>query len=405
MNLKPWFGDPGRTDFKHVILFFMVGLYPLAVIPHNFSFYGPYQDYFYAPRYALLAFASLAALALLVTRKGAAIPRRVLIPLAGFIFFTLVSALLAAYPVTAWVGAPLRYTGLGAYLFGLVLFLLATRAVGRETLLKFMVAAAALVSLLGVLQVFGLDPVPREALRRGVTAYGTLGNPDNLGAYAAFVLPAAMYLYITLGRGVWLAAAGLIQAGLLVSFAWGAWVGALAGLFVTVWGCRRAGRKRTWLALAAVLLAVALLFAAGQVLWDLEEKVGLADPRGQLELAQKTWGLLVQSWAFGLGPDHLHHVSQLLPLAGLPDKAPGLYLDTALSLGVFALAAYLVFIGRIVRAGRGVFPAMIIAYLAQGLFYFESILLMPLFWIVLGLAAGEAWERRDGTECRAGEGG
>ena len=234
MEVRAWFGRLRQADLKHMILLFMVCLYPLAVIPQDYRLLGLYQDYFYAPRYVLLAAVSLLAL-LVLLKERAEINGRVLIPLGGFLFFALLAATLAAYPVTAWVGAPQRYTGLSAYLFCIILFLVAFRAGGREKLLPYMAGAAAAVCLLAILQVCGLNLIPAEAFRKNVTAYGTLGNPDNLGIYAAFVLPAALYLYLSRRREIWLGVSALILAGLLVSFTWGAWLGALTGVLLVCW--------------------------------------------------------------------------------------------------------------------------------------------------------------------------
>jgi hypothetical protein len=372
-----------------MILLFMVCLYPLAVIPQDYKLLGLYQDYFYAPRYVLLAAFSLLAL-LVLLKERAEINGRVLIPLGGFLFFALLAAILAAYPVTAWVGAPQRYTGLSAYFFCVILFLLAFRAGGREKLLPYMAGAAAAVCLLAILQVCGLNLIPAEAFRKNVTAYGTLGNPDNLGIYAAFVLPAALYLYLSRRREIWLGVSALILAGLLVSFTWGAWLGALTGVLLVCWFYRENLRQGRWALPAGILLGVVLVFAAGWNFFDLDKKVGLISPLQQLHVAANIGKLLPHTWSFGLGPDHLFHVSRMLPLTGLPDKAPGLYLEMAVTMGIFALLAYLVFIGLIMRNLRGVLPAMITVYLVQGLFHFEGLHLMPLFWIVLGLGLAES---------------
>ncbi len=375
----------GRLEFKYIILLFMVCLYPLAVIPHSFDFYGPYPDYFYAPRYVLLGTAALLALIVLI-KERAAINHRVALPLGGFVLFALTATLLAAYPVTAWVGSPLRYTGFSTYIFCLILFLLASRA-NREKLLPCMAAAAALVSLLAVLQLLDLNLVPREDLRQGITAYGTLGTPDNVGTYAAFVLPAALYLYIARQQSRWLTVIALIYGGLLLSFTWGAWIGALAGMAAVGLCYRRTGHKGLWLRLAGLLLMVTLLFAAGTEVWDLQKRVGVVNPWEQLIVMQNTGKLFLSSWEFGLGPDHLFHVIRILPMVPLLDKTPNLYLETAVTLGGFALAAYLIFLGNILWRGRkDVLLAMMIVYLVQGLFYSEGLLLMPLFWIVLGLS-------------------
>lgn len=395
LNVKNWRGGCRQADLKNLILYFMAAVYPLLVVPNQLSFLGNHPpDYFYAPRYLALAAASLLALAVLLKEK-ARIGGRAFVPLGFFFFFALAAAALAAYPATAWVGAPVRYTGLCTYLFCAVLFVLASRADNSEKLPACMAAAAVIVSFLAVLQVCGLNPVPHEPFRRALTAYGTLGNPDYLGTYAAFVLPAALSVYAGRRRPAWLAAAAVIYAGLLVSFNWGAWMGAVFGLAVVARYSFAAERKRAWLAPALVLPGVTLLFAAGIIFWGLAGKVGVTSPLEQAAAWQSALRLLPHCWAFGLGPDHLTHVARMLPFASLLDKTPSLYLETAVTMGMFALIAYLAFLGFVLWEARHRFrarpelPAMAAVYLVQGLFHFETILVMPLFWIVLGmLAAG-----------------
>jgi len=391
-------GKRPPVDAKYLLLVLMVVGYPLVVMPGQWQLplLADYPwDYFYAPRYPILAVIALAAL-LVLLRDAARISHPAFIPLGVFLFFAFIAASLAAYPLTAWVGAPMRYTGLSTYLFCVLLFILASRTAGGKSLLPPLVAAAAVVSGLAVLQAGGFNPVPHESFRAGLTAYGTLGHPEYLGAYAAFVLPAALYVYLRRRSPVWLAAAALIFAGLLVSFNWGAWLGAFCGLAVVARYAFTGGEKMAWPVPAATLLSVILAFAAGVVFGGLADKVGVVALREQVVVWESTLHLLSKCWAFGLGPDHLAHVVGILPFTALLPKTPSLYLETAVTMGVFALLAFLAFVGFVLRetwsrlGAQHVFSAMIVVYLVQGLFHFENIIVMPLFWIVLGLALAGA---------------
>lgn len=387
-------GGRPPVEAKYLLLILMAVGYPLVVAPVQWPLPLPEDyvwDYFYAPRYLFLALIAPAALAVLL-RERVRIGHRAFIPLGVFLFCALVAVSLAAYPLTAWVGAPLRYTGLSTYLFSAVLLILASRTADGTRLLPYMAASAAVVSGLAVLQAGGFNPVPHESFRAGLVAYGTLGHPEYLGTYAALMLPAALYVYRQRRSPVWLAAAALIYAGLLVSFNWGAWLGAFCGLAVVAGYSFRGPEKRAWAAPAVALLAITLAFAAWVVFGGLAGKVGVVSLRELAAIWENTLRLLSGCWAFGLGPDHLVHVVRLLPFAGLLPKTPSLYLETAVTMGVFALLAFLAFVGFVLREARSqlavrhVFLAMIVVYLVQGLFHFENIVVLPLFWIVLGLA-------------------
>ncbi|KFI36142.1 hypothetical protein HY02_01825 [Peptococcaceae bacterium SCADC1_2_3] len=59
-------------------------------------------------------------------------------------------------------------------------------------------------------------------------------------------------------------------------------------------------------------------------------------------------------------------------------------------MGLFALLAYLVFLSFFLRPGPNetgfVLWLMILVYLVQGLFNIDVVMIMPLFWIVLGMS-------------------
>lgn len=402
-RLKRW--APAEPEF--LLLLFMAAVYPLVVAPHSFQIYGSFQDYFYLPRFLLLALAAGLALVLML-RERVKVEGRELIPLGAFLLFILISAALAADPLTAWVGAPLRFTGVLTYLFCMILFILAARGDLSPRLLPFMAGAAAVVSALALLQVFGLNLVPHEPFRRMLTAYGTLGNPDYFGVYAAFILPAACHLYlrerkplrlpaggrlrrlagVIIGerRPLWLLAGGVIYLGLLASFTVGAWTGALAGLTLLAVFSWRPEHKRALLRLALNLLVLTLVFAALAAGLGLADKVGLVSPLERLGTIEKTAELFLRCWDFGVGPDHLTHVVQMMPYTPLMDKTPNMYLEMAVTMGAFAALAYLAFLGFVLKGRRDELGAMAAAYLVAGLFHFEVMVVMPLFWILLGSA-------------------
>jgi hypothetical protein len=382
-NAANWQARGGR-----VVLLLMACLYPLLVFPNRYAFFERYYDYYYLPRLVVLAAAAAAAL-FFQAGKRIHTARKELPVLLAFLFFVMTAASLAADPVTAWLGAPYHFTGFGTYLLCVILFFLSYRYGSGEKLLPAMAACAAFVSLVALLQVTGLGAIPLEPHRQALQVHGTLGHPDYLGTFTAFMLPAAGYVYLATGRRRWLTVTALVCAGLLVSFAWGAWFGGLAGFAALAVYYFRHGDRQRLLRLTAALAAVIALFAAAAAVFGLAGQVGVVSVARFVQVWQGTVRLALHSWAFGLGPDHLVHVVTAVPSAPLAVKAPGIYLEMWVTLGIFALLSYLAFVGSVLRRSRGVLLAMIVAYLVQGLFHFEAIHLMPLFWIVLGLAAGE----------------
>jgi O-antigen ligase len=112
--------------------------------------------------------------------------------------------------------------------------------------------------------------------------------------------------------------------------------------------------------------------------------------------------LFPKCWAFGMGPDHLIYAN--IPLGtGLVDKAHNIYLEMLITLGAFALISYLVFIIGIIELSAKknsiMYRLMIISYLLQGFFNIDVIMVLPLFWIILGFALSEGTEKINNTIC------
>ncbi|MCL0071894.1 hypothetical protein M1N51_01595, partial [Peptococcaceae bacterium] len=105
-----------------------------------------------------------------------------------------------------------------------------------------------------------------------------------------------------------------------------------------------------------------------------------------------------QAFFTGIGPDHLLYQGIVTPDRVLVDKARSMYLETTVTLGVPALLALLAFLSFCLRppgsALQGVLLAMVVVYLVHGLFAAENLLVLPLFWVVLGLLLGLRAERK-----------
>ena len=444
MNQPPYFW----------VLWFMVTIYPLVVVPNPFGFelaigeriLPIHPNYFYAPRYFLLALAALVSLPLLLywlkSNRGAAKKRYwELAPLLAFLFFGLIATLLAPHPQTAWFGNPWRWTGFTTDLYCVILFLLTWQTLNLrqiDLLLHRLVGTAAAVAVLAVLQYYGLNLVPHEPFRDGMISFGTMANPNFLGTYMVFTLPAAILIFLYRRRTwPWLLAAALIYAGLLVSLTRGVWLAGAIIFLVLVWHTLKSadrskashsrqtacsagaegGRLNRWLgglssrkALLLLILSLVLVTAVlalardGHLLSKAFTIPGEMMAATQLEpragayrmfIWQETLRLWLMSpciTLFGLGPDHLVFAWIITPGGTIVDKAHNIFLERAVTQGAGTLLAYLALLAavlyRLPGSGQGIgflLTVMITAYLVQGLFNIEVIMIMPLFWIVLGM--------------------
>lgn len=398
-----WLKEP--ADIRFLILWFMVAIYPLIVVPHSYGIRYPLgwapPSYFYAPRWCVLMVVGIITLGILI-KDRVRLRKPVFIPLGLFAVFGLISTLLAKYPITAWVGSPYRFTGFSTYLACMLLFILASRTRQVERLLGCMVATASIVSLLALLQYLGINLIPHESFRKGMIGYGTMANSNFMGTYTAFIMPGALIRYLQTRKLPWLVGAAIIYIGLLVSLCRGAWLASLVGLAIIL---VFAIRKPEWriplvwflgICLVTTLAVLplrhtAVVKKAATVPSELTKVVN-NNPRGgnkRIAIWQETLKLLPQVWAFGVGPDNLGYVLEVDMIEQNVDKAHNIYLDIAITLGIFTLAAYLAFLLfflRQAKTGIGFSLLMMLAtYLIQGMSNIDVVMIMPLFWSVLGL--------------------
>lgn len=158
-------------------------------------------------------------------------------------------------------------------------------------LARLLVILGALTALYAILQAFGMDlPFYREEgrvfsatfhLGAGGPPFATLGNPNFLGEYLAALLPLALALALIAGGGARWAmggAAALLAMALPLTSARAAWLGAVAGVGVTVLlgPGPRAQRGRP-LRLALAVMALGVIATA-----LMERFTGVTGPWGKL---------------------------------------------------------------------------------------------------------------------------
>lgn len=391
-----------KLDIKFMVVIIMVTVYPLIVIPVNFS-------YFYYPRFVFLVLISLVSLFLFLRSRSISY-KPLLSPLPFFLLFTLISSILSNDIYIAFYGNNVRYTGFLTYLFCAILMLVAANQRSVLTVIKAMVYTASIVSIIAIMQNYGINIVPHEGFRTGYHSYGTMGNPNFLGTYTVFILPAAMMLYMHLNEKKWLAISGLIFAALLTSLTRGAWL-AFAGLYVVM---LINYFKKPSLRYKLIILGTVFIFVFAIISLTTYDKsyidrtASIADEittvgeykGSSVSIRIFVWKeaieIFADNWTFGVGPDNLRVP---VPRGYVEDKAFNIFLEIAVTMGVFALLSYLLLLYFCVKDKgswrKDLFIFMILAYVFQGQFNIDVIMNLPLFWIVLGLTWSEAYERRN----------
>ncbi len=156
--------------------------------------------------------------------------------LLGWILLTTV---LSIHPPTAVFGKYRRFEGFISFVNYALIFFLMTQMVDRasriRSLARSLFIGGFIVSLYGVMQYMGIDPVkwgnlPFEANR----AFSTYGNPDLLGGYLIFPLAIGLALALSEKDTTWRVIYWLgfltSVACWIVAFTRGAWIGGIVAL-------------------------------------------------------------------------------------------------------------------------------------------------------------------------------
>jgi hypothetical protein len=225
----------------------------------------------------VLSMPLLVAVAGLVLAGGKRRGVPVLAPALAFLGISTLSALLSAYPAHALLGD--RLDGLLSLACGVLLFYATARFLDSWARVRLFLAAnvltAVLVSLYGILQEFGLDPVSGwSPLLEDVTdgrVSSTVGNPIMLASYLTLMAGCALALYfLAAGRGerlLWLGALALVGACWLYTYTRGAALGGAVALPVLLWVARRRLGGVAPLLPPLAVLAAAMLAAQLSASW------------------------------------------------------------------------------------------------------------------------------------------
>lgn len=358
----------------------------VAFLPAVFLPVQAVADFFYLPKVLMLLGLEL-ALALVLfpqARKrwgpGASLHRSPGNPLLGpvLLYWAVLglATLGSVNPAQSLMGAPFRWEGFITFLLygGIALLIPAalqeTRAPGvaarhLNQLLGWGLGVAVVLVAYGVLQSYGLDPMPRDPIRSGAawwrtSAFSTLGNSNFFGTFCAMYLALGGIRYLTGGDWPWLAGAGAAYYGMLISLSRGSWLAGGAAVMIVIALRALVGQRFSLRRLGALALTVLTL----TLLWR------LADPHASRRLdqfvqdtsaqtgtvGQRLWiwkgtvrAIAGSPW-LGYGPDTLGEVFPRYELpgraaAGLQgwnvDRAHNDYLQVAVSSGLLGLAAYL----------------------------------------------------------------
>ena len=400
---------------------------PLLFVPISVS-----DDFFYSPKAnALLVFAFLYLLLLILSYKQI----RKLITfdkinfwLAVYFILLLISLFFARDISLAIQGKPFRKEGFITLCAYGVLFL-AARSTGTlsDRIVKLVMGSGFLIACYGIMQFFGIDPFLRDSIREAWTVvFSTMGNPNFLGAYLVLILPLSVHEYIINKNKLALIVYTAIVICLLMTMTRGSWIGAIISMvvyFSFLW-INRTHFPDTFRRSIHIMIAGAILILGFNLLTQgiLSVRFSTIADDASLLLnggigSEKAGSVRVFIWKrvlelirlrpwFGYGIENLYipfmntYVIDIMAMFNkivIIDKAHNEYLNIAVSTGIPSLIAYLVFVSLCIRNALHklkvdpiLLPitASVIGYLAQAFFNISVVSVAYIFWIFLGILAG-----------------
>ncbi len=423
----------GRADLKtHLTAAVVLALTPLLMLPAYFFYFD------ITPKVAIVLIGTSIALLLFLGDSALSEARGLWADPLGRWFCLLAVAQLisllsstffSSHPALSWNGGNWRRFGFVSQSAVMVLaFLIAAArsASGLRILLRATAAAGIVISLYGILQYFGLDPLlPASSYHVGegvatiVRPPSTLGHADYFAGYLLYVVFLGAALMVTEKKAAWQAlgaAAAVCGSGAIVL---SGTRGALAGLAVgaiSLWIWKRPRFTRRHAAIAASLCVVGLAFyfsAAGLKLrargqWEREDLRGGARLwlwRDSLRMARERLFLGFGPETFGLEFPRFQSVELSRAYPDFYHESPhNIFLDALVSEGVPGLAILAGFVvlawfaaRRAVNQGRLMAPYLasaLAAGLTASLFVCFTLTGALFFYAVIAILVGLAIPQR-----------
>lgn len=403
------------------ILAIILVLVPIMIIPGS-------DDFFYYPKilmvYVLILF-MLGIHTIAQNRNEFRLDKSVLV-LIIFISLVMISTIFSNNHIAAIWGKFRREEGLFAIIAYILLFILARIYYKDNKKHSILIGISALiVSVYGISQYFGIDPIPRDEIRLfwSGRAFSTMGNPNFLGTYLVLMLPLPIFQFLKESKYISLLISSIIYLCLLLTFTRSALLGfAVIMGFVLFFVIKKKYLWKKYLMLILVFFSITVfvneesngrlygrILSIGndaQVFLDREEGYEKAGAN-RIYIWLRTIDLIKESPWVGYGLENLEPVfvekysDEMMEIYGkvyLVDRAHNEYLHIAVSSGIPALIAYLIFIFLCLKKGYELtkkdirylpYLTAVSAYLVQAFFNISVVSVAYIFWIFLGIITNE----------------
>lgn len=344
-----------------------------------------------------------------------------------FFILVFISTILCSDIKIALIGEIIRFEGMLMFATYTCIYIASKKFFEYKNInifLNIMFYVSLAIGLLGIAQNYFNFPKLYPIFNRGIS--GTFGNSNFFGSFISIILPITIAGFILKSNKKCFILSNVMYFDMISSGTRSAWVAfasvAIIGFIYLVKQKNKTYWKRTGILLICFVIITAYLFSGishsstkrkfDSVKNDITtfSKEGLSNNLGsnRMEIWKMTLKLIAQKPIFGCGPDNLRmglvdncndeFISYLINHKGVVDKAHNEYLQIGATIGMPALAVYLIFIGLILLPKMKcmfksktcfIFAITIISYLVQAFFNISTIGVAPLFWMLLGLADNE----------------
>jgi len=351
-----------------------------------------------------------------------------------FYIFLLFSVFFALDRTTAIVGSDIRFEGL-LTLTSYYLIFLCSRTIKNidKKFILIMVFVGTLISTHGIMQVYGIDPVPSyfypEVVLNMHSSFSSMGQPNHLGTYLVLLIPFAVYLYFDKNQPVGFFFYSVIFFALLCTNTRGAWIGFGISIFAFFilkfknYGIEKIEKKKIlYTLLASIFLLFIYTFTNDNsfgarfisIFSDFSKATSGANNSyragsGRIGIWTEVIELIKLRPIFGVGIDNLSIalktfceqdiMTKFGPIGFVNwSKAHNEYLQTAVTSGIPSLIVYISLVAIIIKKSVSriqysdfylPLTASLVGFYIIGFFNNETINFAYLLWMFLGFACSK----------------
>ncbi len=405
-----------------IILTLTVILAPILIVPDYIN-----QSHYILKLWVLLIAGLLFMVLLLTNYKNFSIDGKDVFVLV-FLGLVVISAIFAVDIKTTIIGEEDRYEGLFMFITYVCIYLCSKKFFKYEKIenfLNIMFYVSMIIGLLGIAQTYINYPKLYPIFNKEISAIcSTFGNANFFGSFISIVLPTSIIIFIFKGNKKSFILSLVMFFNMISAGNRSTWVSfgivAIIGIIYIAKNRKEEYFKRmAILIICFCLIFIYLLYATGTnsttfdklnlMRKDLQRasEEGITSELGSQRIAiwKLTVELIKKRPILGCGVDCLklglcqycpeEFGKFMLETGVVVDKAHNEYLQIAATIGIPALAIYLIFVGVILfpkikymlkNKENFIICVTIISYLVQAFFNISTIGVAPIFWMILGLA-------------------